>query len=118
MENTKSSCKDNTRTFSKNLTTQENIRISRLKEDCKTCTKKNKQKKQTNKPEINSMIGNLQDELYELENKQAKGAKLCAHVRYQVEGKNAPKLSSKHLFHGTEAKLAPNWEQKMLYNES
>ena len=39
-ENTKSSFKENARTFSKNSTTQENIRISRLKEDCKTYTKK------------------------------------------------------------------------------
>ena len=34
-ENTKSSFKENARTFSKNSTTQESIRISRLKEDCK-----------------------------------------------------------------------------------
>ena len=27
------------------------------------------------------MIENLQDELYQLENKQAKGAKLCANIR-------------------------------------
>ena len=39
-ENTKSSFKENARTFSKNPTNKENIRISRLKEDCKTYTKK------------------------------------------------------------------------------
>ena len=33
-------------------------------------------KKENFKPEINPMIENLQDELYQLENKQAKGAKL------------------------------------------
>ena len=33
------------------------------------------------KPEIKSMIEKLQDELYQLENKQAKGAKLCANIR-------------------------------------
>ena len=32
--------------------------------------------KENFKPEINPMIENLQDELYQLENKQAKGAKL------------------------------------------
>ena len=42
------------------------------------------------------MIKNLQDELYQLENKQAKGAKLPANNRsWRV--KNAPKLSSKYL---------------------
>ena len=39
-ENTKSSFKENAKTFSENSITQENIRISRLKEDCKTYTKK------------------------------------------------------------------------------
>ena len=38
--NTKSSFKENARTFSKNSTSQENIEILRLKEDCKTYTKK------------------------------------------------------------------------------
>ena len=33
------------------------------------------------------MIENLQDELYQLENKQAKGAKLGANIRQEVEGK-------------------------------
>ena len=37
------------------------------------------------------MIENLQNELYQLENKQAKGAKLRANI------KNVPKLSSKYL---------------------
>ena len=42
------------------------------------------------------MIKNLQDELYQLENKQAKGAKLRANVRsWRV--KNTPKLSLKYL---------------------
>ena len=31
------------------------------------------------------MIENLQDELYQLENKQAKGAKLCATIRQELE---------------------------------
>ena len=42
------------------------------------------------------MIENLQDELYQLENKQAKGAKLRANIR-SWRAKNAPKLSSQYL---------------------
>ena len=38
--NTKSSVKENARSFSKNHTTQENIKILRLKKDYKTYTKK------------------------------------------------------------------------------
>ena len=41
------------------------------------------------------MIENLQDELYQLENKQAKGSKLRANIR-SWRAKNAPKLSSKY----------------------
>ena len=64
--NTKSSFTENARTFSKSSTTQENIKK------------------------------NLQNELYQLENKQAKGAKLRANIR-SWRAKNAPKLSSKYL---------------------
>ena len=42
------------------------------------------------------MIENLQDKLYQLENKQAKGAKLRANIR-SWRAKNVPKLSSKYL---------------------
>ena len=42
------------------------------------------------------MIENLQDELYQLENKQVKGAKLRANIR-SWRAKNFPKLSSKYL---------------------
>ena len=38
-------------------------------------------KKENVKPEIELMIENLQDELYELENKQGEGAKLGANIR-------------------------------------
>ena len=38
-------------------------------------------KKEGFKPEIKPMIENLQDELYQLENKQAKGVKLRANIR-------------------------------------
>ena len=53
-------------------------------------------KKENFKPEIKPMIENLQDELYQLENKQAKGAKLRASIR-SCRAENAPKLSSKYL---------------------
>ena len=42
------------------------------------------------------MIENLQDELCQLENKQANGAKLRANIRSQ-RSKNAPKLTLKYL---------------------
>ena len=42
------------------------------------------------------MIENLQDEIYQLENKQAKSAKLRANIR-SWRAKNTPKLSSKQL---------------------
>ena len=42
------------------------------------------------------MIENLQDELYQLENKQVKGAKRRANIR-RWTAKNVPKLSSKYL---------------------
>ena len=42
------------------------------------------------------MIENLQDELYQLENKQAKSAKLRANIR-SWRAKKAPKLSSKYM---------------------
>ena len=42
------------------------------------------------------MIENLQDELYELENKQAKGAKLRDNIR-SLRAKSGPKLYSKYL---------------------
>ena len=67
-------------TFSKNSTTQENIRISRLKKDCKT-SNQIKKKKENFKPDKKPMIENLQDELYQLINKQAIGAKLCSNIR-------------------------------------
>ena len=43
------------------------------------------------------MIEIFQDELYRLENKQAKSAKLHANITWELQGKNAPKLFSKHL---------------------
>ena len=45
------------------------------------------------------MIENLQDELYQLESKQAKDAKLCANIR-SWRAKNTPKLPLKYLKKG------------------
>ena len=42
------------------------------------------------------MIENVQNELYELENKQAESAKLCANIS-SWRAKNAPKPSSEYL---------------------
>ena len=42
------------------------------------------------------MVKNLQDELYQLENKQAKGAKCRANIRLDWRTKNAPTLSPKY----------------------
>ena len=42
------------------------------------------------------MIKNLQNELHQIENKQAKGVKLFANIRIW-RAKNAPKLSSKYV---------------------
>ena len=53
-------------------------------------------KRENFKPEIKPMIENLRNELYQLENKQAKGAKLLGNIR-SWRAKNAPKLSSKYL---------------------
>ena len=70
------SFKENAGTFSKSSTTQEgNIKISRLKEDCKTYAK------QTPKPKNKPIMEKLHDELYQLGNKQAKDAKLGANIR-------------------------------------
>ena len=59
MEYTKFYFKENVTTFSKNSTTEENIRISRLKKRLK-----NLYKKENLKPEIKPMIENLQVEPY------------------------------------------------------
>ena len=53
-------------------------------------------KKENFKPKIKQLIENLQGELYQLENKQPKGAKLRANIR-TWRAKNVPKLSSKYL---------------------
>ena len=43
------------------------------------------------------MIKNLQDEFYQLENKQAKGAKLCANIKQELQGEKCSKTFFKVL---------------------
>ena len=92
MEYAKSCFKENARTFYKSSTTQGNIRISGLKKRLQ-----NLYKKENFKPEVKSVIENLQDEVYQLENKQAIGAKLCANIRWELEGKKCSKTFFKVL---------------------
>ena len=49
------------------------------------------------KPEIKPIIQNLQDEPYQLQNKQTKGAKLGANIRQEVEGEKCSKTLFKVL---------------------
>ena len=65
---------------SKSSTTQGNIRVSRLKKRLW-----NFYKKENFKPEIKPVIENLQDGRYQLQNKQAKGAKFCPNIRWELE---------------------------------
>ena len=57
-------------------------------------TKKNTEKlkkRKSFKPEIKPMIENFQDELYQLENKQAKCVKLQSNIRWKLEGEKCSK---------------------------
>ena len=54
-------------------------------------------KKENFKPEIKSIIKNLQDELYQLENKQAKGAKLRDKIKWELAGEKCSKTFFKVL---------------------
>ena len=67
------------------------------------------------------MIENLQNGLYQLENKQAKGAKLSANITQEAEGEKSSKTFFKVLSPwewGKITKLVSNCEQNMLYNKS
>ena len=79
---TKSGFEENSRTFSKISITQENIKILKLKEACKTYHKMKLQIR------IKAMIENLKHKLDQLENKQTKGVKLHSKIREELEGKN------------------------------
>ena len=59
------------------------------------------------------MIENLQDELYQLENKQAKGTKLRANIRWELEGEKC----SKTFFKVLERQNMQNQTISELYND-
>ena len=84
--NTKSRLRKNARISSKNSTTQENIRISRLKTKLRNLYKKEKFKS-----EIKPIIENLSDELYQLENEHAKVAKLHVNILLRPKGEKCSK---------------------------
>ena len=50
--------------------------------------------KENFKPEIKPKIENLKNKLYQLENKQAKGGKLCTNIRWDLEGRKCSKTFS------------------------
>ena len=54
-------------------------------------------KKEIFEPEIKPMIEKVQDELYQLENKQAKGAKLGTNIRQELEDEKCSKTFFKVL---------------------
>ena len=66
--------------FPKILPHRKTLEYPDLKRDCKTYIKK--KILNWNK----TFINNLQDELYSLESKQARGAKICANIRWDLEG--------------------------------
>ena len=53
--------------------------------------------KENFKPEIKPKIENLKNKLYQLENKQAKGGKLCTNIRWDLEGRKCSKTFFKVL---------------------
>ena len=78
--------------FFKNSTKQENIRISRLKKRLR-----NLYKKENYKPETKPVINTSEDDVYFLESKQAKGAKIGANIRWDLEGEKCSKTFFKVL---------------------
>ena len=65
--------------FSKSSTTQKKLEFE------------NQTKKTTKFVQNENWIENLENELNQLKNKQAKGAKLRANIRQELEGKKGPK---------------------------
>ena len=90
--------KENAKILSENSTTQDLVLKRTLERFPKFLPLKKlefqNQKKKTMKfvqkenfePKIKPMIENLQDQLYQYENKQGKGAKRCAGIRHKLEG--------------------------------
>ena len=64
------------------------------------------------------MIGNFQYELYQLENKQAKGAKLGANIRQEVEGEKCSKTFFRVLSLWDQGQINIKLGQNRLYEES
>ena len=60
------------------------------------------------------MIKNLWDELYQLENKQAKGAKLLANTRWELEDQKC----SKRFLKGLEKQNLQNHAKSELYTDN
>ena len=79
--------------------------------------KKTAKKKENFKPEIKLMIENWQHELYQLEKKQAKRAKLIANMRWRWRGKNTPKLERQNMQNQTTFELDTD-DNKAKYSSS
>ena len=69
--------------------------------------------KENFKPEIKPRIENLKNELYQLENKQDKGGKLCANIRWDLEGRKC----SKTFFKVLERQTMQNQTLSELYTD-
>ena len=115
-EYTKIKIKVTSRRFSKNSTTQENIRISRLKKRLR-----NLYKKENFKPDLQPFINNLQDELYSLESKQARGAKIRANIRWDLEGEKCSKsfiniLERQHMQNQTISELYTDDKKSKVFD--
>ena len=54
-------------------------------------------RKENFEPKMKPMVENLQNVLYQEENKQAKGAKLCGSIRQELEGEKGSKTLSESL---------------------
>ena len=67
------------------------LEVQNQKKDYEICTKGNFE------PKIKPMIENLQNVLYQEENKQAKGAKLRGSIRQELEGEKGSKTLSESL---------------------
>ena len=60
------------------------LKVPRLKKILENFEKENFE------PKTKAMIQNLQNKLYQLENKQTKGAKFCANIRQTLEDEKRP----------------------------
>ena len=107
-ENIKSSFKESARTFSKNSTTQGNIKISKLKKNCKNLYKK----------KLNQWLKTCKMNFIRKKRNKKKLLNLVLILDRRWRRKNTPKISSKYFVHGIGVKLASNWERNILRNGS